>query len=132
MSMPSRELVASINGAVVGSLRDEADIWSFEYDAGWIASSEAFDLSPAIPRSQRKIVDGASTRPVQWFFDNLLPEEQAREVLAREANLDSADAFGLLQYYGKESAGAITLLRPGEQSTEEGYRPLGDEELHER
>jgi serine/threonine-protein kinase HipA len=132
MSTPARELVASINGVTVGRLRDEADIWSFEYDIAWTKSADGFDLAPGIPRAQGRIVDGGSMRPVQWFFDNLLPEEEARDVLARDADLTSADAFGLLEYYGKESAGAITLLPPEASFAESGYRPLSDAELHER
>jgi serine/threonine-protein kinase HipA len=132
MNAAARELVATINGMTVGVLRDVADIWSFEYDTGWIELAEGFDLAPNIARSKCKIVDGGSVRPIQWFFDNLLPEEQARELLAQEAKLSSADAFGLLEYYGKESAGAITLLPRGATFTESGYRPLLDEELHIR
>ncbi len=132
MSATARELVASINGATVGILRDQADIWTFEYDSTWVKSADGFDLAPGIPRSQGKIIDGASSRPIQWFFDNLLPEEEAREVLARDAKLSRADAFGLLEYYGKESAGAITLLPPAVSFNESGYRPLTDADLHER
>jgi serine/threonine-protein kinase HipA len=133
MNAPARELIASINGTEVGRLRDQANLWSFEYGPEWIASREAFDLAPGLPRQQVSIVDGASDRPVQWFFDNLLPEEQAREVFAREAKLESSDAFGLLAYYGRESAGAITLLSPGEAPSDAGeYRALTNEALHER
>lgn len=133
MNAPVRELLASINGIEVGRLRDQANIWSFQYSSEWIGASDAFDLAPSLPRQKDTIVDGSTERPVQWFFDNLLPEEQAREVLAREAKVASSDAFGLLAYYGKESAGAITLLAPGEALPgESGYRPLTDEALHER
>lgn len=114
MSLPVRELLASINGVEVGRLRDQANLWSFQYSSEWLASRDAFDLAPSLPRQKDAIVDGATDRPVQWFFDNLLPEEQAREVLAKEAKVANSDAFGLLAYYGKESAGAITLLAPQE------------------
>ncbi|HEX4916541.1 MAG TPA: HipA N-terminal domain-containing protein [Limnobacter sp.] len=50
---------------------------------------------------------------MQWYFDNLLPEEGARVLLAKDARVDRADAFGLLQHYGAESAGSMTLLPPG-------------------
>src|SRR4026208_1383762 len=83
MNAPARELIASINAVAVGRLRDQANIWSFEYLPEWIASRDAYDLSPSLPRRAGTIVDGASERPVQWFFDNLLPEEQAREVFAK-------------------------------------------------
>jgi len=85
-----------------------------------------------LPRSDNRIIDGASSRPVQWFFDNLLPEEAARDLLARDARIASADAFGLLAYFGRESAGAITLLAPDEAPTESSYHLLSDEELHHR
>lgn len=127
-----RELLASINGVEVGVLRDEANLWSFEYAPGWIAAAESYDLAPDLPRSAGKIIDGATTRPVQWFFDNLLPEEDARELLAREAHITGSDSFGMLEYYGKESAGSITLLNRGENPDEPGYVPLSDAELHER
>ena len=133
MNAAVRELIASINGVEVGRLRDHANIWSFAYAPDWIAARDAFDLAPSLPREQRTLVDGASQRPVQWFFDNLLPEEQAREVLAKEAKLNATDAFGLLAYYGKESAGAITLLAADDTpSGESGFRALTDEALHER
>lgn len=129
---PPRELLASINDVEVGVLREESNLWSFEYTAAWINDDGGYDLAPGLPRATRKIVDGATTRPVQWFFDNLLPEEDARELLAREARIERADSFGLLAYYGKESAGSITLLNRGERPDEPDYIPLSDAELHER
>jgi serine/threonine-protein kinase HipA len=132
VNVPPRELVASINGAEVGVLRDEGNIWSFEYHPEWRIAKEAFDLAPNLPRTTGRILDGATTRPVQWFFDNLLPEESARDVLANEANIESSDAFGLLAYYGRESAGAVTLQPPGDPVPGTGYLPLTDQELHDR
>lgn len=38
-----------------------------------------------------------------------------RTSLAREAKADAADAWGLLACFGRESAGALTLLAEGEQ-----------------
>ena len=128
----ARELVASINGVEVGVLRDEANIWSFEYNSDWRSAADGYDLAPDLPRTEGKIVDGGTKRPVQWFFDNLLPEEGARDLLAREARITGSDSFGLLSYYGKESAGSITLLNRGEVPEEAGYVLLPDAELHER
>lgn len=130
MSATPRELLATLNGRFVGTLREQANLWTFEYAPHWIANG--FDLSPHLLRTAKVITDGATTRPVQWFFDNLLPEEQAREVLAKEAKLSSTDAFGLLAYYGKESAGAITLRAAGELAGESGFKPLSDAELSRR
>lgn len=125
-----RELVATINGRLVGRLLEKADLWSFEYAADWI--QDGFDLSPRLSRTAGVITDGGSDRPVQWFFDNLLPEEQARELLARDASIPGSDGFALLAYYGRESAGAITLRAPGESAGTSGLLPLTDADLSER
>ena len=75
------------NAQLVGCLQEENNIWAFNYADEWLSFPEAFDLSPALPRAQKSIKDGSSSRPVQWYFDNLLPEETLREVLAKEAKL---------------------------------------------
>jgi HipA-like protein len=59
----------------VGTLREDNNLWVFEYDPAWSAHPQGFDLSPALPRDVAKHRDGGSVRPVQWYFDNLLPEE---------------------------------------------------------
>jgi len=130
MSDGLRELVASINGRLVGRLLEKMNLWSFEYAGEWIENG--FDLSPHLPRAAGRIDDGASERPVQWFFDNLLPEEQARELLAKEAKLPGTDAFALLAYYGQESAGAITLRLSDEAVGPSGWVQLTDADLSER
>ncbi|MCC4605876.1 HipA domain-containing protein [Xanthomonas campestris] len=114
----------------VGELREQGNLWALVYDPVW--RSEGFDLSPALPRSAEEIVDGGSQRPVQWFFDNLLPEEGGRRLIASDAGIDAADAFGLLQRFGPESAGALTLLRPGQQLPPPALQPLTDADLSAR
>ncbi|MDR5880418.1 HipA domain-containing protein [Caballeronia sp. LZ032] len=112
--MASRTLIAYANGQRIGALNDENGIWSFRYDSDWITAKDAFPLSPAFPLSSVRVTDGSSERPVQWFFDNLLPEEAMREALAKEASIDASDAWGLLAYYGRETAGALSLMAEGE------------------
>lgn len=121
-----------INEILVGVLTDENNIWSFQYAQEWLDNNNSFDLSPSLRRTKDLIVDGSSTRPVQWFFDNLLPEEGARELLSKEATTAISDIFGLLEYYGKESAGAITLLKEGEGITGNEEKALPDDVLSER
>ena len=130
--MPNRRLVAWADRERMGVLEDRDDIWSFAYDPAWLASKNAFQLSPAFPLREEPFVDGSSNRPVQWFFDNLLPEEGMRLALAREAKLDRSDAWGLLAYYGRESAGALTLLAPDENEPPGGLRPLSFDDLESR
>ena len=131
--MTGRELEVLVNGQIVGHLREAGDLWTFAYAPEWAVAQNAFDLSPALPRSQLVHTDGASSRPVQWYFDNLLPEENLRVVLAKEAKIEAEDAFGLLAYFGAESAGALVLRAPGQpQASESGLIPLTLETLSHR
>lgn len=116
--------------ARIGQLHEQGNIWALDYDAAWRGTG--FDLSPALPRSKGQILDGGSQRPVQWFFDNLLPEEAGRQLVADDAGINAADAFGLLQRFGPESAGALTLLSPGQELPPAELRPLPDAELSAR
>ena len=130
--MTGRSLHASINPHEVGRLQEVAGLWSFQYAADWLANPKGFALSPHIPLSPEPLLDGASRRPVQWYFDNLLPEEGQRVLLANAARVDGADAFGLLGHYGAESAGSLTLLPSGTEQAEGGLRPLSDADLSAR
>jgi serine/threonine-protein kinase HipA len=128
-----RKLTAYLNGRAVGTLAEGNDLWSFEYDSKWVGLPDSFDLSPALPRSQLQHEDGGSDRPVQWYFDNLLPEEQMRAAVSKEAKVHDDDAFALLEYLGAESAGSLVLLPPGQQIDEPGdLRPLSDDALAQR
>ena len=131
--MNGRSLHASINHTTVGTLQEVAGLWSFQYAPDWLGRPACFALSPHLPLQAEPLLDGASQRPVQWYFDNLLPEEGQRLLLAGDARLDAADAFGLLAWYGAESAGSVTLLPPdAAPHTAEPLRPLPDEVLEAR
>lgn len=127
-----RAMDVLINGRQIGTLIDDRGIWSFTYYLPWLASDDAFPLNAALLLRAEAHIDSSSDRPVQWYFDNLLPEENARQLLARDAKVDLNDAFSLLAFYGAESAGSLTLLL--DQSGEEagGERPLSDAQLQRR
>ena len=131
--MSGRALRASINHTEVGTLQEVGGLWSFQYAAAWLGHPLGFALSPHLPLTTAALLDGASRRPVQWYFDNLLPEEGQRVLLAGDAGLDAADAFGLLAWYGAESAGSVTLQRPdAAPQTAEPLRALPDDALEAR
>lgn len=131
--MNGRSLRASINQTDVGTLQEVGGLWSFQYTADWLGNPLGFALSPHLPLTAEPLLDGASQRPVQWYFDNLQPEEGQRVLLAGDARLDAADAFGLLAWYGAESAGSVTLLPPdAAPQTAEPLRPLPDDALQAR
>jgi serine/threonine-protein kinase HipA len=127
-----RTLEAFLNDQRVGVLSEGDDLWRFEYDPAWAGATNAFDLSPRLDRAQLTHLDGATDRPVQWYFDNLLPEAEQRTILSKEANIHREDAFGLLQYLGAESAGSLALLPPGTLHAPRGTTALSDAELSSR
>jgi serine/threonine-protein kinase HipA len=129
-----RELKIYVDEIQVGTLGEDNSIWVLDYDPAWAARDDSFDLSPALPRATLRHLDGATLRPVQWYFDNLLPEEELRRVAAADAGLkDQDDAFALLQFLGAESAGSLTLLPPGVPLPQDrALQPLGYPDLSKR
>jgi serine/threonine-protein kinase HipA len=132
MTPTPRVLDVSVNDRLVGQLRELDDVWTFEYAPSWQQDPNAFSLSPGLPMDTVVHTDGSSIRPVQWYFDNLLPEELLRDVLAKEAKIDAADAFGLLGYFGSESAGSLVLREPGAPIAPKGLKPLTRADLQLR
>lgn len=131
--MTGRSLTAWVDDTSIGTLEEASGIWRFQYQQAWLEHSRAYALSPSLPLQVDPIEDGGSQRPVQWYFDNLLPEEGQRQLLAKDARIDVADAFALLDYYGAESAGSVSLLPPETlPMAREGFAPLSDEDLSAR
>jgi serine/threonine-protein kinase HipA len=128
----TRTLDVFIDKTLVGELTDNNNIWSFEYSPSWIISPKSFSISPSIPLKAGKQTDGSSSRPIQWYFDNLLPEEKARELLAKDIKEPVEDVFALLTKAGAESAGAITLMPPGTPIPDCGLFALTKPEMNER
>lgn len=128
-----RSLNVYIGARLVGELFEGDDLWQLRYARSWMEASDGFDLAPGLPRQAELIMDGGTSRPVQWFFDNLLPEERLREAISKEADIKGEDAFGLLQYLGEESAGSLTLLPPSQPLPDSGtWHSLSDEALSAR
>lgn len=128
-----RSLNVYIDRKLVGVLHEGEDLWCFEYDEKWAEAPDGFDLAPGLSRAQRAHVDGGTNRPVQWYFDNLLPEELLRQAITKEAGIKGEDAFALLEYLGAESAGSLTLLPPGQPLPDiAALRALTDETLSHR
>lgn len=130
--MSDRVLRASIGAQPIGTLRDSDGVWSFAYEQSWLDSTGRYALAPGLPLQEDEIIDASSIRPVQWYFDNLLPEEDVRALVARDANVDQNDAFGLLALFGAESAGSLTLLGDEPVERKAGEAELSDEALAAR
>lgn len=128
-----RALKVFTNNRMIGYLAEFNDIWQFEYTQEWVEDPQGWSLSPGLPRGKKIIIDGSTNRPVQWYFDNLLPEEGMRSALAKTENLPEADSFALIERLGAESAGSLTMVRTTDDlPDEQGSRPLPDAELSHR
>lgn len=108
-SPSGRELDVLIENRLVGRLFENTGVWSFEYAEDWLKNG--FALAPGLPLKAERIADAGTTRPVQWYFDNLLPEEMARQRLVASLEKGEWDAWRLLERFGGESAGAIPSSR---------------------
>lgn len=127
-----RQLNVFINGRQVGILFEGNDIWEFQYEKQWLEYERNYPICPQIPLKNEKQIDGSTKRYIQWFFDNLLPEEGARTLLAQDIKADEADSFGILAITGAESAGAITLINEDSGTIDSSVHILSSEELNAR
>jgi serine/threonine-protein kinase HipA len=130
--MSARSLHVLINDQWVGTLTEENGIWGFQYTETWCNHATGFLIGTALPLIGTLQRDGSTHRSVQWFFDNLLPEEALREVIGKEEGIPPADAFGLLERLGAESAGALVLTPTLPVSAQMGALPLERIELSRR
>lgn len=124
-----RKLAVWFEKKIIGELKSLNGVWSFEYAQSWQDDKTAFPLCPNIGLSRKKHTDNSTDRYVQWFFDNLLPEENARTIIAKDKNVDREDAFSLLELYSAESAGALTLLKEDGEWGEASAEPLQKADL---
>ncbi len=93
---------------LAGRLVDEVGGLAFAYDTEWL-TAEMPPLSQSLP------LDGSfDSAAVAAFFGGLLPEGTPRELLARRLGVSVGNDFGLLATVGGDTAGAISLQRPGQ------------------
>lgn len=97
------------DGSRVGVLSVDSGTWSFEYEIRW----DRFPLSPTLALTTRNHCDQPSAKPVEWFFENLLPEGRLRELIATRDRIDARDTWGLLARHGQDTAGALSLKADG-------------------
>jgi serine/threonine-protein kinase HipA len=97
------------NGHRVGTLRNNSRGWALAYASEWLADKAAFPLSPHLALREQPYDDVDEDGMVEKFFDNLLPEGDARKRLERHLGVEGGAAFDLLARLGQESAGALTI-----------------------
>lgn len=116
-------LVVWIGGRKVGALirRSNGNL-QFRYDSEY----EGPPVSQSLPRQET----AHGHRATRAVFGGLLPEGDARVVLARNLGISESNDFVLLEEVGGDVAGALTLLPDGvEPPTEAASRALTEDEL---
>lgn len=132
-SVPARPalantLVVRLYGAEAGHISRTASGISFEASA---AGREAFGalstvLSQSLPLGTAKHYEAAAN-----FFGGLLPEGTGLSNLARQANCKVSDVFALVEFVGRDLAGAVSV-GTAERQEPDGYRQLTDAEIEQR
>jgi serine/threonine-protein kinase HipA len=107
-------LMIWMNGERVGewtTLRTGTPV--FRYERTWAQSANVRSLSLSLPITADREVRGDA---VDYYFDNLLPDStEIRRRIRTRFQTRSTGAFDLLSAIGRDCAGAVQLLPPGEK-----------------
>lgn len=126
----NKELSVYWGQRIVGRLRVDAKLnYTFQYDASWLSGPSALPISLSLPLQPEPFTGHAARN----FFANLLPEARIRTMIAKNVGVSEGNDFMLLQEFGGEVAGALSLLPDGEAPAKGGgYQPLSDAELDKK
>src|SRR3990172_12275175 len=83
--------------------------FSFGYEPSWLATDNAYRLSPHFPLSEAKAASGT----VRRFLENLLPEGRALYIVSTTHQVSKNNIFGLVRELGGETSGAFSFLSEG-------------------
>jgi len=112
------------NGTYVGSLSNNMEIFSFNYDEEW--KRIGFEISP--PLGFKKIEDNA----IRLFIENLLPEGKGLVELSEYFQISKSNKFAILKQIGLETTGALTFSDIKHYSIETSFREITELELEEK
>ena len=130
----TRLLAAWMNGEKVGNWSiDGQGRHEFRYEQAWADVADARPLSLSMPvRSPTAPYRGPI---VESYFENLLPDSaEIRRRAQIKLGAESTSAFDLLIEIGRDCAGAIQLLPPGQPSEnvrQTDATPLDEEDVAE-
>ncbi len=97
---------------LVGTLIRNSDlVYSFAYSEKWLTFENAFQLSLAMPLQEEQF----GNKITLSFFENLLPEGEARDVLEKGHQVKGP--FDLLREFGSDCAGAVIICPENESPT---------------
>ena len=113
---------------LVGHLvQDDGGQMVFDYTESWTKTPNACPLSHSLPLRPERF----TRKECRGFFAGILPEENKREIIARNLGISARNDYAMLERIGGECAGAVTFLPAGEPLPEHNYNyhALTNEEL---
>ncbi|MDX2205501.1 MAG: type II toxin-antitoxin system HipA family toxin [Hyphomicrobiaceae bacterium] len=104
----------------VGAITASADGPSFLYDPAWLATRGAFPISLLMPLTRQR----APPSVFAPWAANLLPESTQLSAVGRMLGTSPEDAVAILSEIGRDTAGALSIGRPGSAETG-GWKAIG-------
>ena len=105
MASSGREAVVYWGDQVAGRIRETGTGMVFEYDAAWLARSDAPPVSLTMPlRSEPYVTDGPHP-----FFAGLLPEGWLHDIALSKLKIAPDDWFGQLLMLCRDCVGAVSI-----------------------
>jgi serine/threonine-protein kinase HipA len=113
------ELEVYYESRTVGTIHVQSDGPSFNYAPEWLATRGAFPISLRMPLSARLV---PSRLFLPWAA-NLLPESTQLRAIGLQLGAAPEDVIGILAELGRDTAGALSIGKPGTTSTAD-WRPI--------
>ena len=111
---------------VSGTLTADRGRLRFQYQDAAIQQKEALPISVRMPKRPEPY-DDEHARP---FFENLLPEEEYRRLLARVLGISDSNTLGMLGAIAGECAGAVSVWpKDSARPSKPSYRSLSERDL---
>ncbi len=99
----------------------------FRYDRRWIETKGTFPISTTMPLSPERV---GADKFLPWAA-NLLPESEQLRAVGQFLGMAPGDVIGLLSAIGRDTAGALSIGKPGATSSVQ-WRPVEKPEDLER
>ena len=113
------ELTVYYESRIVGTIVVQSDGPSFTYGPEWLSMRGAFPISLLMPLSPGRV-------PARLFLPwaaNLLPESTQLRAIGLQLGAAPEDVIGILAELGRDTAGALSIGKPGTTSTAD-WRPI--------
>jgi serine/threonine-protein kinase HipA len=104
---------------LVGTITVDADGAGFTYDPSWLSTRGAFPISTSIPLNKGRTGPAVL---LPWAA-NLLPESGNLQAVGQFLGVAPSDVIGILSEIGRDTAGALSIGRPGTSSSA-NWRPI--------